>query len=91
MIYKTLIYFLFASIVFCCICPPNYITTVPAAKPSDFSLSSDDETINGVNYGPLIYINNMVFLTKDVKIMRGYNELGNDCPEGLLFLLLFII
>lgn len=32
----------------------------------------------------------MVFLTKDVQIIRGYNELGDECPQGLISLYIII-
>ena len=65
-----------------CVCPSNSTTILPCAKPQDLSLSPQDEIIDGVNYGKLISLNNLIYMSKDVEISRSLSPLGHDCPNG---------
>jgi len=76
----TFIFFIFSLFQFlprnyCCVCPePTYH--------ADLSISSEDAIIDGLNYGRLIYMNNMVFLTKDVNASFSSGNLNHQCPKG---------
>ncbi len=60
---------------YCCDCPkPTYH--------ADLSISSEDQIIDGLNYGRLIYMNNMIFLTNDSNASFSSGNLIHECPKG---------
>ena len=73
----------FLSRNYCCICPAdsNSFSAVSTST-RDLSLSLDNEVIKNIDYGRLIYMNKMVFLTNDVNISSSTGALSNQCPAG---------
>ncbi len=66
---------------YCCVCPSDSNTLQQLTYP-DLTLSSEDEIIDGVNYGRLLYMNKLFFLDKDVTISPSTGNLITQCPKG---------
>ncbi len=66
---------------YCYVCPSDSCILQQPTYP-DLTVSSEDEIIDGVNYGRLIYMNKMFFLTKDVNISPSIRNLIHQCPIG---------
>lgn len=65
-------------------CLRYYVTSPIASRPNKtelYELSSEEEQVNGVNYGRLIILNKNVWLTYDVTSGKTTNDnIPNSCP-----------